>query len=159
MRDGVAISGVEAANRSQRPVYNIYRARDGRHIAVTASSESSGRALFRYFDNEDLWQVGHNFEAPGAAAKEFLDRCFAQNDAQYWVDTLGALEIEIAMVQSPTEAFENEQLQCRNMILDTQDQAGLPLRQIGFPATASAIPKLIPAPTRYAHQPTKPKGR
>ena len=150
-RDGVAVSGQESANRSSRPIYNIYRARDGRAIAITALSEASGRALFRYFGDEDRWRHGHDFTGPGAETKAFLQEHFLTRDAKYWVDTLGGLNIEIAMVQSPEDAFDNSQLISRNMIIESHDQAGARLRQIGFPATASAAPDLEPSPHLQKH--------
>ncbi|MBT3532781.1 MAG: CoA transferase [Rhodospirillaceae bacterium] len=158
VRDGVPVSGRDSVNRSHRPIYNIYQARDGRSVALTAFSEASGRALFRYFGDEDLCQYGHDFGQRGAEAKAFLQRCFLEHDAQYWVEILGALEIEIALVQTPEEAFENKQLQSRNMILDTKDQAGQKLRQIGFPATSRRAPAIEPAPNAGAHQPSINEG-
>jgi crotonobetainyl-CoA:carnitine CoA-transferase CaiB-like acyl-CoA transferase len=142
----VGVSGLESAQRAARPIFGIYQARDGRAIALTALREVSCRALFRYFGNEDLWRHGHDVGENGQAAKAFLEQRFAENDAQYWVETLGQLDIEIALVQSPEEAFDNEQLRGRNMIVDTLDPFGQPLRQIGFPATSRNGPALAPAP-------------
>ena len=145
-RGAEAVSGGESAQRSRRPIYNIYTARDGRAIALTALSEASGRALFRYFRDEERWRDGHDFGELGAKAKAFLARCFLANDAAYWVQTLGRLDIEIALVQRPEDAFDNEQLRARNMLLETTDHLGQPLRQIGYPATSHAAPALDPAP-------------
>ena len=152
MRDGEALSGKDAADRSLRPANNIYRTRDGRHIVITAMSEKSSRALFGYFGDEELWQQGLETGNPKNQAKDFLQAQFAGNDAQHWVDTLTPLEIEIGMVKTPEEAFDNRQLLARNMVLDTQDQAGHVLRQIGFPATPRATPNLEPAPEPGANQ-------
>ena len=152
MRDGVPISGQDAAQRSMRPANNIYRGRDGRHVVITAMSEKSCRALFGHLGNEDLWRQGLTIGDPENPAKAFLQARFAENDAQHWVDTLSALEIEIGLVNTPYEAFNNPQLNARNMVLDTVDQQGNPLRQIGFPATSKGTPDLAPAPEPGAHQ-------
>ncbi len=138
IRDGVAISGLEVAERSARPVYNIYKAGDGRHVAITALSEASGRALFRYFGDEELWQYGHDLGTDGAKARAFLQNAFLRHDASHWVAVLGALDIEIGLVKSPEEAFEDPQLIARKMIRETEDDDGRSLRQIGFPATSKA---------------------
>ncbi len=152
MRDGQAVSGKDAADRSLRPANNVYRARDGRHIVITAMSEKSCRALFAYFGDEDLWQLGLEVGNPHNKAKEFLQTHFAGNDAQYWVDTLTPLEIEIGLVKTPEEAFDNPQLMARNMVLETRDHNGADLRQIGFPATPQAAPSLDAAPEPGADQ-------
>ena len=158
MRDGVAISGDEAAARSQRAAFNIYGAGDGRAIALTAISESSCKALFRYFNREDLWQQGLVPGTEGREATAFLRQQFASQSAQFWVDALSALDIEIALVKTPTEAYDSPQLQGRNMILDTRDQAGQSLRQIGFPGTATGTRALEPAPEPGTHQTLLKKG-
>lgn len=146
IRDGEAISARDSANWSRRPVYNVYRARDGRYVAITALSEKSCRALFRYFGNEDLWEQGFAIGDAGRESIDFLQQCFARNDARHWVDALAALEIEIAMVKTPQEAFDSPQLHARNMSIATEDRSGRLLRQIGFPATPRAAPDLDPAP-------------
>lgn len=145
-RGGEAVSGGESAQRSRRPIYNIYTTRDGRAIALTALSEASGRALFRYFGHEEGWLDGHDIGQRGAETTSFLARCFMANDAAYWVETLGRLDIEIALVQRPQDAFDNAQLRARNMMLDTTDHLHQPLRQIGHPATSRRAPALAPAP-------------
>ncbi len=152
MRDGVGVSGREAHDRSHRPNNNIYRARDGRDIVITAMSEKSSRALYRHLGNEGLWQRGLEIGDPENEARLFLEGQFASQDAQYWVDALGALEVEIALVRTPEEAFDLPQLNARNMVLDTVDQKGEVLRQIGYPATARAAPELNPAPEPGAQQ-------
>ncbi|MBL6953571.1 MAG: CoA transferase [Alphaproteobacteria bacterium] len=160
--DGAANSGRISADRSARPAYNIYRTRDGRYVAITALGEKSCRALFRYFGNEELWQQGLALGDQGHQAKVFLQRHFAEHDAQHWRDALAALGLEIALVKTPEEAFDSPQLQARNMVLDTRDGSGGPLRQIGFPATArAAAPQLAPAPEPGADQSIvqSPKGR
>lgn len=150
--DGAVNSGRISADRSARPAYNIYRARDGRYVAITALSEKACRILFRYFGSEGLWQEGLALGDQGQEAKVFLEQRFAENDAQHWRDALAALEIEVALVKTPEEAFDSPQLQARNMVLDTHDGSGEPLRQIGFPATSRAAPQLAPAPEPGAQQ-------
>ena len=151
MREDVAISGMEAEARSKRAVFNVYSAGDGRSIVLTALSETSARALFRYFDREELWQQGQSLDADAAEATAFLRQQFLTQGAQYWVDALSAQNVEIALVKTPEEAFDNSQLQGRNMILDTQDQSGQSLRQIGFPGTSGGTRGLDPAPEPGAH--------
>jgi crotonobetainyl-CoA:carnitine CoA-transferase CaiB-like acyl-CoA transferase len=154
IRDGVAISAARSAIWSRRPVYNVYRAGDGRDIAITAVSEQSSRALFRYLGNEALWQQGLLAGDDGQAALDFLQERFTQNAAQFWVDELSQLGVEIALVKSAAEALDDPQLQARNMSLETQDQYGQTLRQIGFPATAAGSPNLDPAPVPGEKPPT-----
>ncbi|MDP6832272.1 MAG: CoA transferase [Alphaproteobacteria bacterium] len=93
MRDGVVVSGRDAAQRSLRPANNVYRARDGRHIVITAMSENSCRALFRHLGNEDLWRQGLAIGDSENPAKAFLQEQFAQNDGQHWVDRRDAGEL------------------------------------------------------------------
>jgi len=155
IREGEAISAARSAIWSRRPVYNVYRAGDGRDIAITAVSEQSSRALFCYLGNETLWEQGLLAGEEGQAALRFLQERFAQGAAQFWIDELSQLGVEIALVKTATEAFDDPQLLARNMSLQTQDQHGRALRQIGFPATAAGSPDLDPAPAPGEKPPTK----
>jgi crotonobetainyl-CoA:carnitine CoA-transferase CaiB-like acyl-CoA transferase len=133
--DGTAVAGNESSMRSRRPVYNVYRTGDNRHIAITALREESCRTLFRQLGNETMWQDGMEIGAAGDAATAFLETCFAERDAQYWLDVLGPLGIEIALVRTPEEAFGLEQLKERRMSITRSDSDGRQLQQIGYPAT------------------------
>ena len=80
----------------------------GRYVAVTAVSEKSRRALFRHFGREELTELAGTADNQ---ARAYLEHCFAQNDSGYWVAALSAIGVEIALVNTPTEAFDNPQLQ------------------------------------------------
>lgn len=151
VRDGRAISAERTAARSVRPTYNVYATADRRHIALTALSEGSSRALFGFLGREELWQQGLAVGDAGRAAMDFLRTRFAEADARHWIEALSALGVEIGLVKTPEEALDDPQLIARNMSLHTEDRAGRPLRQIGHPATSRQAPRLSPAlppPTR-----------
>lgn len=152
IRDGVAVGAQASAGGSTRPAYNVYRTSDGRYVVISALDEKSRRALFQYLGNEEMWQGSLALGEAGREARAFLQQQLAEHDARHWIDALAPLGIEIALVKSPEEAFDSPQLQARNMVQESHDGAGRPLRQIGFPATARAAPQLDPAPVPGAHQ-------
>ncbi len=144
MREKSPFGGAEAENRARRPAYNIYQAGDGRYVALAAARNVSCRALFVHLGRPDLAELAL---VPGDSSREvfdFLTESFLTKPARDWVKELSALDIEIAPVNTPEEAFDDPQLNSRGMILKTKHPSVGPLRQIGFPAAPAGTPP--PAP-------------
>ncbi len=127
-----------------RPAYDVYQAADGRHVAIGAARPASCGALFQHLGRADLAERGL---VPGdAEAAAFLRAAIATKPADEWVEALGALDIEVSLVRSPAEAFDDPQLLARGMISESQHPLAGTLRQMnGFFRPES--PELAPAPS------------
>lgn len=145
----IAADGRAAADRSevwsQRPVYDIYRAGDGRHVAITATREVSARALFEHLGRPELAEAAMQPGVSGEEAAAFLREHFAQKPAAAWVEELAAQGIEVAPVNSPAEAMDLPQLKHRGMVVESGHPLEGTLRQIGIPGVGGAV-ALSPAP-------------
>jgi crotonobetainyl-CoA:carnitine CoA-transferase CaiB-like acyl-CoA transferase len=124
--------------------YDIFEAADGRFIALGVARGASCETLFAHLGRPDLAADGMKRGADGAAASTFLREALAQKPAADWLAELAPLDIEIAPVNTPGEAFANSQLAARSMILETAHPTAGPLRQIGLPAADAHA--LTPAP-------------
>ncbi len=126
-----------------RAAYNVYRAADGRYVAIAAARPASCQALFEHLGRADLAERGL---APGdAEAAAFLQAAIAAKPAAEWVAELGALDIEVSQVRSPAEAFDDPQLLARGMIAASEHPEAGALRQINALAGPGS-PELAPAP-------------
>lgn len=146
-----AADGRSAAARSEawsrRPVYDIYRAADGRDLALAATREASCRALFDHLGRPDLIEAAQQPGEAGAEAAAFLATTFAARPAAAWIEELQTLDIEIAPVRTPAEAMTLPQLRQRGMVVDSDHPEAGRLTQIGVPAVGDNAEPLAPAPT------------
>ena len=147
--NGASVGGDDAEGWSS-PLYRIYETADGRHLALAAIREASCRALFEALGREELaaqaWSPGDGANQ----VEEFLERTFKSATAREWTERLTPLDIEIAPVLAPHEAFSDPQLALRQMVIETTHPEAGALRQIGNPlcAGSSALEDAPrPAPT------------
>ncbi|MDP6344686.1 MAG: CoA transferase, partial [Alphaproteobacteria bacterium] len=131
---------------SRRPAYDIYRAADGRYLAVAAAREASCRALFEHLGRGELADEAMRPGDGAGAAAEFLRQALGGKPAAAWQAELAALDIEVAVVNSPAEAFELPQLQSRGMVVESEHPQAGRLRQIGVPGVGPDGDGLGPAP-------------
>jgi len=129
-----------------RAAYNIFETVDGRHVALGAFRLASCTALFEHLGRADLASAGMLRGEGSEPAREFLRETFRHKPAAVWIDELIALNIEIAPVNMPREAFTNRQLVERSMIIETTHPTAGPLRQIGIPGIGADAGDLSSAP-------------
>lgn len=139
-------AGAQSEAWSRRPVYDIYPTGDGRHVALAATRAASCRALFEHLGRPDLSEVGQLPGGEGAEAADFLRRALAGKPAAAWVEELSALDIEVAPVNTPHDAFDLEQLRQRGLIVESRHPEAGDLRQIGVPAVGAVAEPLSHAP-------------
>jgi crotonobetainyl-CoA:carnitine CoA-transferase CaiB-like acyl-CoA transferase len=144
-QDNVPIAGVGVEDRASRPAYNMYRAGDGRYLALAAARNASCRALFTHLGRPDLAEFALVSGDASRAAFDFLTEAFLTKPARDWIKELSALDIEIAPVNTPEEAFDDPQLNSRGMISETIHPSAGTLRQIGVPAAPTGTPAPAPA--------------
>jgi len=115
------------------PIYRVYEARDGRHLALAAWRASSCRSLFEELGRSDLEAAVWAGGARAAEVAEFLVNTFLTAPAAAWIERLAPLDIEITMVASPEEAFDDRQLRAREMVANRAADDGETLAQISSP--------------------------
>lgn len=138
-------AGAKSEAWSRRPVYDIYRAADGEHFALAATRPESARTLLAHLGQPDLTETAMRPGAAGEKAAAFLREAFARKPAAMWVEELAALNIEVAAVNEPIQAYDLPQLKARGMIVESQHPLAGTLRQIGIPGVGEAV-ALAPAP-------------
>ncbi len=138
---GTRRRGQDAA--APRPAYDVYKAADERYVAIGAARPASCRALFEHLGRPDLAERGL-MPGDGESAAVLRDAIAAKPAAQ-WEAELGALDIEVSIVRTPDEAFDDPQLLARGMILSSEHPQAGPLRQINALAGPGS-PDLAPAP-------------
>jgi crotonobetainyl-CoA:carnitine CoA-transferase CaiB-like acyl-CoA transferase len=79
-------------------------------LALAAIREASCRALFEALGREDLAAQAWSSGDAAARVEEFLERTFKSATPDEWAERLAALDIEIAPVLAPEEAFSDPQL-------------------------------------------------
>jgi crotonobetainyl-CoA:carnitine CoA-transferase CaiB-like acyl-CoA transferase len=94
------------------PTYTVYPAADNTFVALGAIRASSSRALFEQLGNATL--AGRSADPEEVAT--FLRQAFITKAADGWVAQLSPLDIEIASVNDPRQAFDDPQLIARGMI-------------------------------------------
>jgi crotonobetainyl-CoA:carnitine CoA-transferase CaiB-like acyl-CoA transferase len=118
---GVRRPGAHAEAAEAEPVYELYAAADGTYLALGAIRPSSARALFDNLGRPEL----ASGDVDAAEIRSFLTETFAARRAEAWVEALAPLDVEIARVNEPLEAFDDPQLKARNMIgQSTHREAG-----------------------------------
>lgn len=94
------------------PTYTVYPAAENTFIALGAIRPSSSRALFEELGNAAL--AGRSADPEDVAT--FLRQTFITKPADAWVAQLSPMDIEIASVNNPSQAFDDPQLVARGMI-------------------------------------------
>ncbi|MEO0730834.1 MAG: CaiB/BaiF CoA-transferase family protein, partial [Pseudomonadota bacterium] len=143
---GIEPKGGERPFIGGAPCYNVYRCRDGRHIALGIIEEQFWTAFCDLIGRTDLkvqqWPTGPDADAQKAE----LQAVFETDDAANWVSRLVAVDVPIARVNTIEEAQSDPQLRHREMFLDVDhpDEGRIP--QLGFPIKMSDTPGEIRTP-------------
>lgn len=109
--------------------YDLYEAADGAYVALGAIRPSSAQALFEKLGEPRL----ADGEADTSEVRSFLVNAFKSKTAETWVAELAPLDIEIARVNDPMEAYDDTQLRARNMIAASHHPESGPFEYIRPP--------------------------
>lgn len=104
--------GTKPSEPADSPVYNVYAAADDTYLVLGAIRGASVRALFSHLGRPELAESTQR----GDVVHAFLQQAFLAKSADAWVEVLTPLDVEIAQVNHPHEAFDHPQLQHRGMI-------------------------------------------
>jgi crotonobetainyl-CoA:carnitine CoA-transferase CaiB-like acyl-CoA transferase len=123
--------------------YRIYRTRDGRHVVLGAQEIKFVRNLLEAFGRPDLVELAER--GPGRhqlPLVEFLQERFAGRTQAEWVEWFRDKDIGFAPVRNLREAFDDEHVRARGMLV--VDDAGI---------------EHLGVPIRFAREPAAPRYR
>jgi len=118
--------------------YNIYRTRDDRHVVLGAQELKFVRNLLGELGRPDLVELAER--GPGAHQRPltaFLREVFAGRSRAEWIDWFRDKDIGFAWVNDLREAFDDPQVNSRDMhLLDAQghEHIGVPIKFLREPA-------------------------
>jgi len=118
--------------------YRIYRTRDGRHVVLGAQEIKFVRNLLEAFGRLDLVELAEH--GPGRhqlPLVEFLRERFAERTQAEWVEWFQGKDIGFAPVRNLREAFDDEHVRARGMLVVDEDgieHLGVPIRFLDEPA-------------------------
>ena len=127
--------------------YNIYRTRDARHVVLGAQEIKFVRNLLGELGREDLVALAER--GPGshqAPLTAFLREVFATRTREEWIAWFRDRDIGFAWVNDLREAFDDPQVNARNMrLLDNAgyEHIGVPIKFLAEPAAPRlSLPEL-----------------
>lgn len=151
------VSGVLAENRQPIPLeerttggaafYRLYETRDGGHIALAGQEPKFVRALLGYLGRLDFEPLC--VQGPGRHQQpvmEFLEATFLQKTRDEWDAILSTLDVCFGSVKTFPEAFADDNLKQRGMMLEAVMPSGRVQRTIG-------------TPIHFRHEPGQPGTR
>jgi crotonobetainyl-CoA:carnitine CoA-transferase CaiB-like acyl-CoA transferase len=148
--DAPAMLGQEYPRDSRaangNPLYNHYRCRDDRWIAVAhLQPDRYWPAFSKALDIADLENDPrfNSIEARGKNCKELtaiLDQKFASKDRDEWLQHLNKAGLICTPVQSPIEVTKDPQAWANNYFIEANHPEAGPLKQVGFPWDFSDTP-------------------
>ncbi|MGC2519275.1 MAG: CaiB/BaiF CoA-transferase family protein [Burkholderiales bacterium] len=131
------------------PCYNVYRARDGRFLAVGALEKKFWETLCEALGCPELKSKHIVYGEEAAPVKARLAAIFATRTQEEWARELSHLDCCVSPVLTMDDALANEQLRARGMVVEGAD--GLP--QLALPVKFSEFDFAVerPAPTAGEH--------
>ena len=127
--------------------YRVYRTRDGRHVVLGAQEIKFVRNLLAEFGRLDLVPLAERGPGPHQLPLvEFLQQQFLTRSQAEWVAWFRGRDIGFAPVRNLREAFDDEHVRERGMLLvddEGVEHLGVPIRFREEPAHPSFdVPKL-----------------
>jgi crotonobetainyl-CoA:carnitine CoA-transferase CaiB-like acyl-CoA transferase len=134
------------------PGYQVYEAKDGRHISLGALEDKVWRNLCRALGREDLIPFAEPDEASGREVQAELARIFRTRTRAEWIEQLADAEVCFAPVNDLAEAFADPQVLHRGMVAEVPLPDGTIMAQPGTPLHLSGE-------TRRRHEPPPTLGQ
>jgi len=132
--DGGSIADVLTGHR---PGYNLYRTRDGRHMALGCLEPHFWGDLCRALGREDLLpRLNPATPEEAREVTEALQAIFASRTRDEWVRVFAEEEIPCEAVNTLEEALEHPLF--RDMVFEVEHPSAGPVRQLGLPIGSPA---------------------
>lgn len=126
------------------PWYRVYRCADGRDLSIGAVEMRFWRRLCEHFDVAEWVPLQHDDEkAPEMHA--FFEARFEEKSRDAWFEELRPLEVCVAPVLDPREAFESQQVKARDLVVEVEKD-GLRQKLLGIPIKLSETPGSVESP-------------
>ena len=126
------------------PWYRVYRCADGRYLSIGAVEMRFWRRLCEHFDVAEWVPLQHDDEkAPEMHA--FFEARFEEKSRDAWFEELRPLEVCVAPVLDPREAFESQQVKARDLVVEVEKD-GLRQKLLGIPIKLSETPGSVESP-------------
>jgi crotonobetainyl-CoA:carnitine CoA-transferase CaiB-like acyl-CoA transferase len=126
------------------PWYRVYRCADGRDLSIGAVERRFWERLCEHFGVPEWASLQyHDEKAPEMHA--FFEARFAEKSRDTWFEELRSLDVCVAPVLDPREAFESQQVKARDLVVDVEKD-GQRLKLLGVPIKLSATPGSIESP-------------
>jgi len=122
------------------PYYEVYRCRDGRHLAVAPLEPRFFAELCRAIGRPELEPL-HGNAARWPDLRAALERRFAERTRDEWAAALGGTDACVAPVYDLAEALADPQCAARGMVVEVDG-----VRQIGVAPKLSATPGTVRTP-------------
>ena len=153
------LSGPEAApmRRGGDPLnggyagYNVYRAKDGKYLAVGALEPKFLTGFLERLGRLDL--AGDAYDLGGGAdrARAELERLFATQPRQHWLELFAGSDVCVEPIHEGGEVLEDAQLRARGMFVTARDeQRGKDVTHLRTPLQFGPLP-VGPPPTLGQH--------
>jgi crotonobetainyl-CoA:carnitine CoA-transferase CaiB-like acyl-CoA transferase len=120
------------------PWYRTYRCADGRYLSIGAVERRFWARLCEHFGRAEWTPLQHD-EGALPEMHAFFEARFAERSRDAWFEELRPLDVCVAPVLDPREAFESEHARERGLVAEV-DVDGRPLRVLGVPLKLSATP-------------------
>lgn len=116
---------VSASQRSLggAALYNIYRTKDGRHIALAGREPKFAAALLKGLEREDLLPLSDNPAGEQGELIAFLAETFASRTRDEWVAWFADKDVAFAPVLDFREALAEPHIAERGLMVETADGA------------------------------------
>lgn len=130
------------------PWYRVYRCADGRYLSIGAVEARFWRALCEHFGRPE-WTARQYDEQARGEMHAFFETRFAEKPRDDWVAELAPLDVCMAPVLDPAEAFGSEHARARGLVAEL-DVDGTPLKVLAPTIKLSDTPaRLETRPPRF----------
>jgi len=130
-------------DRPANPIFNLYRARDGRWLALACFQFARAwPGVVRALELEgrpELVEPDLSPEGSRRLAKQ-LAEAFASRDRSEWLARLRAEDVVCAPVQSYPDLVDDPQVAANELLVELEHPAAGPIRQVGLPIKLSRTP-------------------
>ncbi len=131
-----APKGRETPLTGQHPCYDIYETKDDRYVTLSALEPKFWENFCEAIDREDLKDKHYAEGDEKEEVREIISETFKSKTMEEWENILGDKEVMFAPVKNLEEAYQDENIQERELI-GSIDFEGQELEQVGFPAKSS----------------------
>lgn len=125
------------------PCYGLYRASDGRYLALGALEPKFFQRLCEALDCPELADGAYDDGGRGKKVRAELERIFATQTAQHWMQAFAGLDVCLEIVAEGDEVFDDAQHRARKMFEAIPGESVMRTPLVSqLPASAIQVPEL-----------------